>query len=265
MVLSLLLLVDFTVFNVPAAKALDKKSVLVGVGVGAAAGAGIVLAAPAIAGAVGAAGGIAGIGAGIVGAIGAAAGFITGALAAVGGAIAAAGGALVGWIAGLIASPLFIPALIVIGVVVAGYLIYRHYKKKQTNVAVLPENQSTIVTPGMYDMNPVIPPMNQNYGITIGDSDGLVIQGNAVTISSTPPVDAVIGDVQPDAVKVPGNEAFVAGSTNLKAAEARYQAAYKAYTKLVTTDQKGDVDAALKEYKAASDAYNQLKKAAGIK
>jgi len=58
--LALLMVVDYAVFNPAPARALDKKSVLVGAGVGVAAGAGLVLAAPAIAGAVGAAGGIAG-------------------------------------------------------------------------------------------------------------------------------------------------------------------------------------------------------------
>ena len=70
MVLSLLMLVDYTVFQpAPAFGKIDKKSALIGGAVGVAAGAGIALAAPAIGSAIAGAGGIGGIGAAIVGGV----------------------------------------------------------------------------------------------------------------------------------------------------------------------------------------------------
>jgi hypothetical protein len=52
----------------------------------------------------------------------------------------------------------------------------------------------------------------------------------------------------------------VAGTSVLEAAQARRDRAFRAYTRLVTSDEQGDVDAALAEYKAAVDALERLQK-----
>jgi cbb3-type cytochrome oxidase subunit 3 len=264
-VLSLLLLVDFAVFAPAPAQALDKKSVLIGAGAGAVAGAGIVLAAPAIAGAVGAAGGIAGIGTAIAGGIAAAGGAIIGVVAAVGGAVAAGVGAIAGWVAGIIASPLFIPALIVIAAVAIGYYLYRRHKKKQAEGAaqeVLPGSDQITVTPGDYDMNPVMPPMNQAGPVTIGDQDAIVIQGDAVTISDTPPVSVSAPQTPTTTVTTPAAEPVTVSAPSaqtIEEAHKRYLTAYQKYTSLVTTGGSGDVRQALSEYQAAYREYMNLK------
>jgi hypothetical protein len=266
--LSLLVLFDFVIYNPAPARALDKKSVAVGLGIGAALGVGGVLAAPAIGAAAAAAGaGMAGIGTAIVGGLAAASGAVIGAFGAVIGAIGAAGAAIGGWIAGLIASPLFIPALIVIGVCVAGYLAYRYFKKKnQDNTCqVLPEDSRIVVTPGDYDMNPVIPPMNQPGGVTISDDDGVTISGSDVTVSNTPPVSVGVDAGNTNTVVDGANVGTIDAPLNLKDAEARYKAAYNRYTKLATTGGQGDVQAALAEYKAAFEQYDTLKKASNSK
>ncbi len=263
LVLSLLMLLDYAVFNVPPAKALDKKSVLIGAGVGAAAGAGIVLAAPAIAGAVGAAGGLAGIGTAIVGGLAAAGGALVGVVAAVGGAIAAGIGAIGGFIMGIIGSPLFIPALLIIGAVALGYYLYkRHKKKQQGNAPVIPGSDNIVVTPGDYDMNPVFNPTAPDR-ITIGDEDTITISGSDVTISDTPPsvsVPANTGTSDTTPVVIGGSDA---GSDALAAAHQRYIQAYNEYTQLVTTGGSGNVKEALAKYKAAYAEYMQLKAASG--
>lgn len=117
--------------------------------VGAAAGAGLVLAWPTITAAVGCAAGAIGsvvVGAGTaiatgVGAVSgavavggaAAGGAVAGAGAAVGSAVTAGFGAVGGAIAAVTASPLFVPALLVIGAVIAGVLIYKYIKKKKAS------------------------------------------------------------------------------------------------------------------------------------
>jgi hypothetical protein len=255
LLMALIILFDFVIYCPMPAQALDKKSVAVGLGVGVAAGAGAVLAAPAIGAALAGAGGLAGIGTAIVGGLAAVGGAIVGVVGAVAGAVGAAVAGIAGWVAGIIASPLFIPALIVIGVAVAGYMIYRHYKKKNAGKCeVLPE--SVVVTPGEYDMNPVIPPMNQAGGVVIDDSDGLVIAGDAVTVSNDVPI-AITGD---------GSTSVTVSTTgpivpaDFAAIEKRYQEAYKTYTKLATSNAQGDMAAAHKEYKAAFQAYEEAKK-----
>ena len=126
------------------------KSALVGV----AAVGGTILAAPYIASAVGfasgsigavaggattavaAAGtGLAAIGSTVWGGVCAAGGFVTGVLGAIGGAIGSVFSGIAGFVGGIIGSPLFVPALCIVGAAVAGYLIYKHYKRQKQSVS----------------------------------------------------------------------------------------------------------------------------------
>lgn len=267
-VLSLLMLVDFTIFNPAPAFGLDKKSVLIGAGVGAAAGAGIVLAAPAIGGAIGAAGGIAGVGTAVVGGVAAAGGGIIGALAAFGGAIASALGAVGGFIAGIFASPLFIPALIIIGAAVAGYFLYKRYKAKKgasgPSNEVLPGSDDIFVTPGDYEMTGVVPAGDEASPVSVGDSAIITIgAGDAVTVSDQAPTTVTTTTTQ---APVATTETTVTGvpttSDSLKAAHDRYIATYQKYTTLVTNSggaNPEEVKQALSEYRAAYNEYQNLR------
>ncbi len=264
-ILSFLMAVDFAAFNPTPVRALDKKSVAVGLGVGAVAGAGIVMAAPAIGSAVAAAGGIAGIGTAIVGGIAAAGGAVLGVLGAIGGAIAAGVGAVAGWVAGIIASPLFIPALIVIAAVAIGYYLYRRHKKNkeaQANQPVIPNADEIVVTPGDYDMNPVIPPMNQ----PISDNDTITIPGTPVTVGQTPATNQT--PTEPVVVSTPAEPTTTTTTVtpeNLAQAEKEFQAAYQEYITLITTGKQGSIQEALKKYRDAYNNYLNLKRQAGIK
>lgn len=269
-VLSLLMLVDFAVFTPAPAHALDKKSVLVGAGVGAVAGAGIALAAPAIGGAIGAAGGIAGIGTAIVGGIAAVGGGIIGAVAAVGGAIASAVGAIGGFIAGIFASPLFVPALLIIGAAAVGYLLYKRYKARKAASApgesdeVLPGSDEIFVTPGDYEMVQVIPEGDEMEPISIGDDDVIALGGDEVSISDDPP-SVNIPATNPAQSPVVDNS-VPSSNDSLKAAHDRYIAAYQKYTTLVTNSGGADpaqIQEALQAYRAAYNDYNTLKMSSG--
>jgi hypothetical protein len=271
-VLSLLMLVDYAVFTPAPAHALDKKSVLVGAGIGAAAGAGIALAAPAIGGAIGAAGGIAGIGSAIVGGVAAVAGGIVGTVAAVGGAIASAVGAIGGFIAGIFASPLFIPALLIIGAAVAGYFLYKRYKARKSGASgpedeVIPGSDEIFVTPGDYQMVEVIPEGDEADPVSIGDDDLITIGGEAVSISDDPPSVAVPAQSPGETTEVV-ETGVPSANDSLKAAHDRYISAYNKYTTLATNSGGAgpdEIKRALEEYRRAYDDYNNLKATAGIK
>jgi len=264
MVLSLLMLVDYTVFQpAPAFGKIDKKSALIGGAVGVAAGAGLALAAPAIGSALAGAGGIAGVGSAIVGGIAAIGGGVIGAVSAFAGAIGSAIGAVGGFIAGIFTSPLFIPALVVVGACVAGYFIYKKYKeKKAKSVAdgeVLPESDVITVTPGDYQMSSVIP-QGDTEPISVGNSEIISIEGSAssVTISDEIPVSA---SLSPSEEADASGEVTTTESVSLEAAQKRYTAAYNRYTNLVTNSggaNSEDVKAALKEYQEAYRDYQNL-------
>jgi len=267
------MLVDFTVFNPAPALALDTKSVLVGAGVGVAAGAGIVLAAPAIGGAVAAAGGV---GAAVVGGVAATAGGVVGALAAFGGAIASALGAVGGFIASIFASPLFIPALIIVGAAVAGYFIYKHFKnKKQGNTAsgadqqVFPGSDEIYVTPGDYEMSGVIPSGDAAAPVSVGESAVISIgPGDSVTIGNEPPSIAVAAQAPTTTVTEAAVTGVPTGSDSLKAAHDRYISSYQTYTTLVTNSGGADpaeIQRALAEYRAAYNDYQNIKASSGSK
>jgi hypothetical protein len=272
MVLSLLMLVDYTVFQpAPAFGKIDKKSALIGGAVGVAAGAGLALAAPAIGSAIAGAGGIAGIGSAIIGGVAAIGGGVIGAVSAFAGAIGAAVSAVGGFIAGIFTSPLFIPALLVVGACVAGYFIYKKYKEKKAKSAqdgeVLPESESISITPGDYEMSSVIPDGDTS-PISVGNTEIIAIEGTAdsVTISDEAPTsNSVIQSptVQADA----SGEVTTTESASLEAAQKRYTAAYNRYTNLVTNSggaNSEDVKAALKEYQDAYRDYQNLKAVGSI-
>ena len=267
MVLSLLMLVDYTVFQpAPAFGKIDKKSALIGGAVGVAAGAGIALAAPAIGSAIAGAGGIGGIGAAIVGGVAAIGGGVIGAVSAFAGAIGAAISAVGGFIAGIFTSPLFIPALLIVGACVAGYFIYKKYKEKKSkdaNSAVLPESETLTITPGDYEMSSVFP---ESEVLPVGSTGTEIISvGNEVKVSNDTPI--VASPVQvPEvsaAVQVEeSGEVETSKSANLEEAHNRYIAAYQRYTNLVTNSGGADtneVNRALREYQEAYKEYETLR------
>ena len=270
--LSLLMLVDYAIFTPAPAQALDKKSVLVGAGVGAVAGAGIALAAPAIGGAIGAAGGIAGIGTAIAGGVAAVAGGLVGAVTAVGGAIASAVGAIGGFFAGIFASPLFVPALLIIGAAAVGYFLYKRYKAKKNASApdgdeVLPESEEIFVTPGDYEMSDVVPEGDVAGPVSIGDDDIITIDGDGeeVAISDEPPSVSIPAQ-SPSTGEEVTDTSIPSANDSLKAAHDRYIAAYQKYTSLVTNSGGADpaeIKEALATYRQAYNDYQNLKMSAG--
>jgi hypothetical protein len=268
MVLSLLMLVDYTVFQpAPAFGKIDKKSALIGGAVGVAAGAGIALAAPAIGGAIAGAGGIGGIGAAIVGGIASIGGGIIGAVSAMAGAVGAAISAVGGFIAGIFTSPLFIPALLIVGACVAGYFIYKKYKAKKAkdaNSAVLPESETITVTPGDYEMSSVFPASEVLPVGNVG-TEIIKVSGDSVKVSDEVPVAASPAKVPEVSAAVQVEEsgkADTSKSATLEEAHNRYIAAYQKYTNLVTNSGGADtneVNRALKEYQEAFKEYETLR------
>lgn len=268
MVLSLLMLVDYTVFQpAPAFGKIDKKSALIGGAVGVAAGAGIALAAPAIGSAIAGAGGIGGIGAAIVGGVAAIGGGVIGAVSAFAGAVGAAISAVGGFIAGIFTSPLFIPALLIVGACVAGYFIYKKYKEKKSkdaNSAVLPESETITITPGDYQMSSVFP---ESKVLPVGSTNSEIISvsGESIKVSDEVPVAASPAKVPEVSAAVEvddSGEVETSKSANLEEAHNRYIAAYQKYTNLVTNSGGADsneVNRALKEYQEAYKEYETLR------
>ena len=272
MVLSLLMLVDYTVFQpAPAYGKIDKKSALIGGAVGVAAGAGLALAAPAIGGALAGAGGIAGVGSAVVGGIAAIGGGVIGAVSAFAGAIGSALGAVGGFIAGIFTSPLFIPALVVVGACVAGYFIYKKYKEKKAKAAanneVLPDSEGISITPGDYEMSSIIPDGDPS-PISANNTEIIAIDGTAdsVVVTDSTPVSSPSSSVTEQIDN--SGEVTTVESASLEAAEARYKAAYNNYTQLATNSggaNSEDIKAALKEYQDAYRTYINLKAVGSLK
>lgn len=272
-VLSLLMLVDYAVFAPCAVQAkaqeakakksgIDTKSALIG----AAAGAGIALAVPAVVSAVGAAGGVGGAAAAAVGGVAAVAGGVTGFLGGIVGAIGSAIGAIGGFIAGIIGSPLFIPALLVVGACVAGYFIYKHYKNKkakagEANKDVIAGEDVVYVTPTDYEMSAVIPG-GSTAPVSYPDAPIVEIGGTAdeVTISDSLPSASVSqAESESEAAKVEDSSSRVSGS--LEEAYQRYMRAYQTYTSLATNGAKNgtELETALRNYREAYNEYITLK------
>ena len=247
------------------------KSALVGV----AAVGGTILAAPYIASAVGfasgsigavaggattavaAAGtGLAAIGSTVWGGVCAAGGFVTGVLGAIGGAIGSVFSGIAGFVGGIIGSPLFVPALCVIGAAVAGYLIYKHYKRQKQNVS----NSNDIPT----------------ISVAKGSSDVETVAASNVTVSETP-VSSSVTPVQAsnesaNDVKLSAVSTSTSSSDELTKAHAEYIKAYNKYINLVTNvggsenpDEevrsnmlRTDTQTALTEYREAYNRYVTL-------
>lgn len=252
------------------------KSALVGV----AAVGGAVLAAPYIAGALGFASGAAvagtggavaavagagtgllGIGGTIWGGICAAGGFVTGALGAVGAAIGSVFSGIAGFIGGIIGSPLFIPALCIIGVAVVGYLLWKKYKRQNQTIG----NGNTLPSASPY----VSAPSSE---VVVSGDVGAPI-ASEIPPSSSSPVTAtteipVSTSQEPAASTEVAPATPVQASTGLKASHEAYIRAYNTYINLVTNvggsenpDEemrsnmgRSDVQKALTAYR---DAYNE--------
>jgi hypothetical protein len=263
-------------------KANPIKSALVGV----AAVGGAVLAAPYIAGALGFASGaavagtggavaaVAGAGTGLLGIGGtiwgglcAAGGFVTGALGAVGAAIGSVFSGIAGFIGGIIGSPLFIPALVIIGVAVVGYLLWKKYKRQNqtiSNGSDLPSALPSVSAPATEvavsgdvgaPRTSEIPPSSSN---PVTATTEIPVSG------SQEPAPAASTEVAPT---TPIN-----ASTGLKAAHEAYIRAYNKYINLVTNvggsenpDEemrsnmgRSDVQKALTDYREAYNEYITL-------
>ena len=186
-------------------------------------------------------------------------------------------GAVGGFIAGIFTSPLLIPALIVVGAAVAGYFIYKKYKeKKAQSVAdgeVLPESDSIQIAPSDYQMASVIPE-GESEPVSIGNGCEIITLGtaNSVTVSDTIPAAAAPekAGVTVSAAEEADNSGKVTTteSASLKAAHARYIAAYQKYTNLVTNSGGADsaeVKEALNEYQTAYREYETLREVGSVK
>ena len=258
------------------------KSALVGV---AAAG-GAVIAAPyvasalgfgagaAVAGAGGAAAAVAGAGAGIAtigstiwGGIVAAGGFVTGAIGAIGGAIGGLFSGIAGFIGGIIGSPLFIPALCIIGAAAVGYFLWKRYKRQKQSLGNgndLPSAVPTVSVPSTEiavsgdvgaPTSSEIPPSSSNPATT----EEIPVSGNQEAPASVTEVE--------ETPAVP-----TSGSTALKAAHADYIKAYNEYINIVTNiggsenpDEelrsnmmRSDTQKALQKYREAYNEYITL-------
>ncbi len=203
--------------------------------------------------------GIAGIGATIWGGLCAAGGFVTGALGAVGAAIGSMFSGIAGFIGGIIGSPLFIPALVVIGAAVVGYLLWKKYKRQKQTIS----NGSNL---------PSAAP-----SVTIPRGE-VVVSGDIGKPTGEVPVAApateipVVANTTPASTEVAPEVAPVAASDALKAAHAKYIKAYNRYINIVTNiggsenpDEemrtnmlRSDTQAALNEYRNAYNEYITL-------
>jgi len=171
----------------------------------------------------GAGAGLAGIGATIWGGLSAAGGFVTGTIGALGGAIGSVFSGIAGFIGGIIGSPLFIPALVLVGAAVAGYFLWKKYgRQRQTigNGMGLPSAGPVVRPSGEIVVSPNVgaPVMS-----TVVPSVEIPVSAAAAPVASTEPVTA---SVEP----APTANA----STALKAAHAEYIKAYNRYINMVT-------------------------------
>ncbi|HPG57657.1 MAG TPA: hypothetical protein PKW98_07550 [Candidatus Wallbacteria bacterium] len=292
-ILSVVLLVTFSFTSLFLGEAqANVKHLLVGGLVGA----GAVIAWPTISAALGCAAGAvgsvaAGIGSAVVGGVAAAGAAVATGGAAVGGAIAGVGvaagsavtagfGAIGGAVAAITASPLFVPALLIAGAVIIGYIIY---KKKfagtklskninpfatgvtSTSAPTVAANTGTVAPTAP---NPSIPTsINPNMG-----SGAQVASGSAPTNNSTPTSlslnEGASAERKPNVGAVAENVTAApesTGNNTVAAAHEKYVNAYKNYINLLSGGKASDapeVQKALGEYKAAFDEYQKLTKAA---
>ncbi|GAB4283078.1 MAG: hypothetical protein Kow0029_28980 [Candidatus Rifleibacteriota bacterium] len=210
----------------------------------------------------GAGAGLAGIGATIWGGISAAGGFITGALGAIGGAIGSVFSGIAGFIGGIIGSPLFIPALCLVGAAVVGYFLWKKYKRQNQTI----DNGSNLPTVA------VSAPSSE---IVVSPDVGAPIANEIPQTSSNPvvtetPVSADAQAPVTEAVAEPAPSANA--STALKNAHAEYIKAYNKYINMVTNiggsenpDEelrsnllRSDTQKALNDYREAYNRYITL-------
>lgn len=290
-ILSVILLVTFSATSLFLGEAqANVKHLLVGGLVGA----GAVIAWPTISAALGCAAGAvgsvaAGVGSAVVGAVGAAGAAVATGGAAVGGAIAGVGaaagsavtagfGAIGGAVAAITASPLFVPALLIAGAVIIGYIIY----KKKFAGTKLSKNINPFAT-GVTSTS--APTIVANTGATVAAAPNPSIPtsinpnmaaqvntGSAPTVNSTPTSMSLnegasaerkpdMGGVAENITAAPANT----GNNTVAAAHEKYVNAYKNYINLLSGGKASDdpeVQKALTEYKSAFDEYQKLTKSA---
>jgi hypothetical protein len=290
-ILSVILLVTFSATSLFLGEAqANVKHLLVGGLVGA----GAVIAWPTISAALGCAAGAVGsvavgVGGAVVGAVGAAGAAVATGGAAVGGAIAGVGaaagsavtagfGAIGGAVAAITASPLFVPALLIAGAVIIGYIIY---KKKfagtklskninpfatgvtSTSAPMVVANAGTTMATAP---NPSIPTsINPNMAAQVNT-------GSAPTVNSTPTSmslnEGASAERKPNMAGVAENVTAAPASTGnntVAAAHEKYVNSYKNYINLLSGGKASDdpeVQKALTEYKSAFDEYQKLTKSA---
>ena len=206
----------------------------------------------------GAGAGLAGIGATIWGGISAAGGFITGTLGAIGGAIGSVFSGIAGFVGGIIGSPLFIPALCLVGAAVVGYLLWKRYKRQNQTIG----NSNTLPTVG---------------GAVALPSSEVVVSPNVGAPSVVPSVEAPVAVSAPVASTEPVTASVepaptANASTALKSAHAEYIKAYNKYINMVTNiggsenpDEelrsnllRTDTQTALNDYREAYNRYVTL-------
>jgi len=206
----------------------------------------------------GAGAGIAGIGATIWGGISAAGGFITGALGAIGGAIGSVFSGIAGFIGGIIGSPLFIPALCLVGAAVVGYFLWKRYKRQNQTIG----NGSNLPT----------------VSVSAPSSEVIVSPSVETPVSSvapaveTPVVSAPVASAEPVTTGAAEPAPTANASTELKNAHAEYIKAYNKYINMVTNiggsenpDEelrsnllRTDTQTALNDYREAYNRYVTL-------
>jgi hypothetical protein len=251
--------------------------------VGAAAIGGAVIAAPyvasalgfgagtAVAGAAGAAGAVSVAGAGIAGIAGsiwgglvAAGGFVTGALGALVAGVGSLFSGIAGFIGGIIGSPLFIPALVVVGIAVAGYFLWKKYKRQRQDIgngSDLPGTSSVSVPVGEISVS----------GDTGAPIATEIPQGssNPVVVGEVPVSNEVTTEI-PVAPEV--TPSISQSSDALKSAHSDYIKAYNKYISLVTNIggsenpdeemrsnmRRTDVQTALNDYRTSYNKYITL-------
>lgn len=204
--------------------------------------------------------GLAGIGATIWGGLSAAGGFVTGAIGALGGAIGSVFSGIAGFVGGIIGSPLFIPALCLVGAAVVGYFLWKKYKRQNQTIG----NGGNLPTVG---------------GIALPSSEVVVSPNVGAPSSAVPsmeiPVTGSVSAPEATATTVPAvvEAAPTANaSTALKSAHAEYIKAYNRYINMVTNiggsenpDEelrsnllRTDTQSALTDYREAYNRYITL-------
>lgn len=171
--------------------------------------------------------GIAGIGTAIWGGLVSAGGFVVGALGSLGAAIGGMFSGIAGFIGGIIGSPLFIPALVIIGAAVVGYLLWKKYKRQSQTISNGGNLPSTVSTSVSVPTSEVV--VSRDVGTTTS-SEIPTSSGQPATTEI-----AVSGNTTPASTEVPTTtDSSVAASSSLKSAHAEYIKAYNAYINIVT-------------------------------